>query len=190
MNKSLLRSIYKERRKALSPEIIQELSLQLLQQSLALPIWDNYTYHIFLTIPNQNEINTGPFIDRLYQLKKKVVVPKIKAKGLLEHYLLTPQSKIEANTWGVPEPISGALIDPKVIEVVFVPLLIFDLSGYRVGYGGGYYDTFLNECNPNVITVGLSLFEPVAEIEDIYHGDIPLNYVVCPEKIYGFNPRF
>lgn len=190
MNKSLLRSIYKKRRQALSSELLQGLSLQLLEQSLKLAIWDKRLYHIFLSIPDKNEINTDPFIQKLYSLEKKVAVPKIKGKGLLEHYLLTSETEIKTNTWGVPEPISGKLIDPKEIDVVFVPLLIFDLSGFRVGYGGGYYDTFLGDCNPNVITVGLSLFDPVEAIEDLYHGDIPLNYVICPETVYEFNPRF
>jgi 5-formyltetrahydrofolate cyclo-ligase len=163
--------------------------MQLLQRSLELDIWEKETYHIFLSIPHKNEINTSPFIQKLNSLEKKVVVPKVKSKGLLEHFLLTRETRIETNSWGVPEPISGITINPKVIDVVFVPLLIFDLDGYRVGYGGGYYDTFLSECETGVITVGLSLFEPIEKIEDVYIGDVPLDFVVCPEKVYRFNPR-
>ena len=186
MDKSLLRSLYLKRRQALSPELLKTLSLGLLQQSLALPIWDKSTYHVFLSIPNKNEIDTTPFIEKINYLKKKIVVPKIIGKGKLEHYLLTPQTPVETNAWGIPEPMSGQLIAPEVIDVVFVPLLVFDLRGYRVGYGGGYYDTFLNECNPKIISVGLSLFDPVEEITDVYPGDIPLSFVVCPEKVYEF----
>ena len=70
--------------------------------------------------------------------------------------------------------------------MVFVPLLAFDTQGNRVGYGKGFYDTFLTNCKPETIIIGLSFFEAEAAIEDIFESDVPLNYCVTPEKVYKF----
>lgn len=186
MEKSLLRSLFLEQRKALTHGAITDLSVQLLRQCRELPIWEYERFHVFLSISDKNEVDTAPLIAQLFELKKQVVVPKISGRGVLEHYQFTPDTPLAHNQWGVPEPVSGSQISPAELEVVFVPLLAFDLRGYRVGYGGGYYDNFLAACNPKVITVGLSLFDPVDEIVDVYSGDVPLKYVVCPNRIYRF----
>jgi 5-formyltetrahydrofolate cyclo-ligase len=70
--------------------------------------------------------------------------------------------------------------------VVFVPLLACDTKGNRVGYGKGFYDRFLDNCKPNVQKVGLSFFEPIAELKDVNSTDIKLNYLVTPEQVYRF----
>ena len=77
-------------------------------------------------------------------------------------------------------------MSPKLLDVVFVPLLIFDLQGQRVGYGKGYYDRFLGQCKKEVIKIGLSFFEPVATIEDLNPYDIPLDYGVTPNGTFTF----
>jgi 5-formyltetrahydrofolate cyclo-ligase len=70
--------------------------------------------------------------------------------------------------------------------VVFVPLLAYDKSGQRVGYGKGFYDTFLQQCKPNTVKIGLSFFAPEENIEDVSANDVALDYVVTPEGIVRF----
>ena len=70
--------------------------------------------------------------------------------------------------------------------MVFVPLLAFDLKGHRVGYGKGFYDNLLASCKPETIKVGFSFFDAEAEIEDVFSGDIPLDYCVTPKQVYKF----
>ncbi len=87
---------------------------------------------------------------------------------------------------GTPTP---ALPDPvgySEIDLVFVPLLAYDQRGYRAGYGGGYYDRFLATCRPDVAKVGLSFFEPVEALSDVWEGDIKLTACLTPEHIYTF----
>jgi 5-formyltetrahydrofolate cyclo-ligase len=93
---------------------------------------------------------------------------------------------VTTNMWGVPEPDSNQIIDPKSIDVILVPLLAFDKQGYRVGYGKGFYDRFIARCHPAVITIGLSFFEPVDKIEDVDEYDVPLKYCVTPHMLYSF----
>jgi len=69
---------------------------------------------------------------------------------------------------------------------VFIPLLVFDKKGHRIGYGKGFYDRFLASCNPNTIKIGLSFFEIESDLIPVYKGDIPLDYCVTPKKIHAF----
>ena len=61
-----------------------------------------------------------------------------------------------------------------------------DEKGNRIGYGKGFYDTFLARCRPDTIKIGLSFFKPETRIDGVFKGDIPLNYCVTPEKVYTF----
>jgi 5-formyltetrahydrofolate cyclo-ligase len=108
----------------------------------------------------------------------------------MTHYLLTDNTKIKKNSYNIPEPVdcpdaSGEVPSNK-IDVVFIPLLAYDINGNRVGYGKGFYDKFLAECNPNTIKIGLSIFEPEELISDINNLDVQLNYCVTPNKTFKF----
>ncbi len=105
----------------------------------------------------------------------------------MTHLLLTDNTKLEVNRWGIPEPTDGIPIPESKIDVVFVPSLAFDDNGNRVGYGKGFYDKFLSQCNPETIKIGLSFFAPEKEIEGVMSTDIKLDYCVTPLKIYSFN---
>ncbi|MEZ0130689.1 5-formyltetrahydrofolate cyclo-ligase, partial [Flavobacterium sp. LBUM151] len=58
--------------------------------------------------------------------------------------------------------------------------------GNRIGYGKGFYDKFLAECKPETIKIGLSFFEAVNQIDDVFESDVKLDYCVTPLKIYTF----
>ena len=104
----------------------------------------------------------------------------------LTHYLLTDNTKIKKNEYNIPEPIDGIKIFNDKIEVVFIPLLAFDKTGNRVGFGKGFYDKFLASCNPETVKIGISFFEAENRIIDVFENDIKLDYCVTPKKIYNF----
>lgn len=70
--------------------------------------------------------------------------------------------------------------------MVLIPLLAFDKNGYRVGYGKGFYDRFLAECRPDVVKVGLSVFEPIDEITDLNEFDIKMDFCITPNRVWQF----
>jgi 5-formyltetrahydrofolate cyclo-ligase len=72
------------------------------------------------------------------------------------------------------------------IDVVITPLLAFDLKGYRVGYGKGFYDRFFASLHNDAKRIGISLFGPCSDIENITELDIPLTHCVTPNKTYTF----
>ena len=84
------------------------------------------------------------------------------------------------------EPAGGKPVSEDQIDVVIVPLLVFDEKGNRVGYGKGFYDRFLSRCREDVIKIGLSFFDAEKRIDDTDEFDIPLTYCITPGKIYEF----
>ena len=187
MLKKVLRSKYKDLRASLSEVEIDEKSLAIANAVLTLPIWDNTYFHVFLPITEHKEVNTEFILHLLAGKDKEIVVSKSDfSTRKMTHFLLTDNTKIKKNEYNIPEPINGLEVPVKKIEVVFVPLLAFDKKGHRVGYGKGFYDLFLSECNPDVIKIGLSFFDAEELIDDVYENDVRLDYCVTVKGIYEF----
>ena len=184
--KAVLRTEYQKRRDSLTEEQIADCSIQISNLSLTLNIWEYSIYHLFMTNEKNKEIDTSYLLSVIQGKDKQPVIPKIVDDNRLEHFLLNDQTLLKNNRWGIPEPLCGITINPKQIEVVFVPLLVFDQHGHRVGYGKGYYDRFLDQCSESTLKVGLTFFDPVTKIEDIETHDISLDFVLTPERIYAF----
>lgn len=187
MKKAELRAKYKSLRNTLSEKEIDDLSLAIANQLLTLAIWDYSFYHLFLTITTQKEINTDYILNILSGKDKNSVISKSNfTNNTLKNYLLTDATTLKLSAYNIPEPIDGIEVSNQTIDVVFVPLLAFDLKGHRVGYGKGFYDNFLASCKPETVKIGLSFFEAEAKIEDVFESDVKLDYCVTPNKIYTF----
>lgn len=187
MLKQELRLRYQNLRNSLSSKELSTLSLQLANRLLELPIWSFDYYHLFLQIIEKKEVDTSYILSILLGKDKNVVLPKMEKGGVLRHYLLTDNTVLKKNKWHIPEPVDGLAVPPHKLDVIFMPLLAFDQGGNRVGYGRGFYDHFLGECNPKVLKIGLSLFEAEeGKISDIHENDIPMDYCVTPNKTYKF----
>jgi 5-formyltetrahydrofolate cyclo-ligase len=187
MIKKKLRLKYKELRLALDKDAIDEMSIAIANKVLKMEIWDNTYYQIFLPIETQNEVNTEFILHLLQGKDREVVISKSDFETLeMTHFLLTDNTKIKKNEYNIPEPINGLEVPVSKIDVVFIPLLAFDKTGNRVGYGKGFYDKFLSNCKLETIKIGLSFFEPEELISDVFENDIKLNYCVTPNKTYKF----
>jgi 5-formyltetrahydrofolate cyclo-ligase len=185
-NKKTLRLKYKKLREELSEESIDAMSLQIANQALKLPIWDKTYYHIFLPISEKKEVNTEYLMHILQGKDKSIVVSKADFdSGEMKHFLLQENTVLKSSAYGIPEPVSGIEISTETLDVVFVPLLAYDVHGHRIGYGKGFYDRFLKQCNSEAIFVGLSFFEPEPEIF-FEATDVPLQFCITPKKIMEF----
>ena len=186
-NKKELRLIYKSLRKQLSEHDIEQKSLEITNNLIQLPIWDKTYFHVFLPITEQKEVDTELILHLLSGKDKEILISKsnFETREMI-HFLLTDNTRIAKNEYNIPEPVDGIEVPAKKIEVVFVPLLAYDKKGNRVGYGKGFYDKFLSECNPDVIKIGLSFFEPEELISDIFEGDVQLDYCVTPRINHRF----
>lgn len=187
MNKKEARQKYKTARQQLSDQEIEEKSLAIANQLLLLDIWKNTYFHLYLPMKGMQEVDTEFVLQILAGKDKEIVVAKSDFETRkMTHFLLTDNTKLVINHYGIPEPVDGLEVPVTKIDVVFVPLLAYDIKGNRVGYGKGFYDIFLSECKPETLKVGLSFFAPEPAISDISLTDIRLDYCVTPESVYRF----
>lgn len=187
MFKKEIRLKYKELRNSLSENQIEEFSLAIANEVLSLPIWEKTYFHVFLPIEVQKEVNTEYLLHLLSGKDKEICISKSDFETRkMTHFLLTDNTKIKKSEYNIPEPVDGIEVPSNKMEVVFIPLLAYDKNGNRVGYGKGFYDKFLAECNQNTIKIGLSFFEHEEVISDINATDIQLNYCVTPKRTIKF----
>ncbi|WP_420151291.1 5-formyltetrahydrofolate cyclo-ligase [Spirosoma sp.] len=197
MNKTQLRHEYLAKRKALTASEVKRRSQLIAWRFLDFLRKKDLsnaptTVHTFLPIKRQNEIDTWIIISSLWDnyadLRIAVPVTNV-ATHTLHHYSLVQQTTLIENHWGIPEPATSdqlpvATVD---IDIVLVPLLAFDQVGHRVGYGGGFYDRFLSECRADCLKIGLSLFDPVKQIEEIEPTDVSLEACITPDQVWLFS---
>ncbi|MBM3439993.1 MAG: 5-formyltetrahydrofolate cyclo-ligase [Bacteroidetes bacterium] len=189
MTKKEARTYFREKRAALSGDVQLEMLDKMLVQFKAFSFPPIHYLHTYLPMPSSNEIDTEAFITQLSLANAdiQVCVPVTqKSTDTLINALWKPGEPMMLNHYGIPEPKEVKEIDPKQIDLVFVPLLAFDEQGYRVGYGKGYYDRFLPECRKDTLFIGLSFFLAITNISDRQHFDIPLDLCITPERIYEF----
>jgi 5-formyltetrahydrofolate cyclo-ligase len=192
MIKEALRILYKQKREQLSAPIKQQLDdLLLIQfQQLAIDIPSNIMSYKIKN--NSNEFDPKLVIDYCYiknpdiKLSLPRMLPDFNSAAMVAEELGS-STQFFINAFGIPEPKGGSEISPERIDLVIVPLLCFDKSGNRVGYGKGYYDRFLKKCRKDCIKIGFSYFSPIVSIDDTNEFDIPLDYGISPDAIHEFH---
>jgi 5-formyltetrahydrofolate cyclo-ligase len=191
MKKSELRKYYLPKRKAVSAE---EMAIK--SQEITDLFFQNFDLskvkylHIFLPIIKHREINNWVIVRHLQQKLPQIniVIPKvIPETNEMEHYLFDEKNLIE-NPWGILEPSekNQEKILPEQIDLVIIPLLIFDKIGNRIGYGKGFYDRFLQQCKSETLKIGLCLEEPIEMIEDVNDFDVKMDFCITPTHVYKF----
>jgi len=108
-----------------------------------------------------------------------------KEETALETLRLPKDAAFFLDEWGIPVPQESIKVSPSKIQVVLVPLLAIDRNGNRVGFGKGYYDSFLSGLDSGVKKIGLSFFPPLDQIQPESH-DVALNFCITPEKTFSF----
>ena len=140
--------------------------------------------NIFIYIGFGSEIDTSKYIRQFLSLKKNVLVPRtdIKAKSMEAVQIYNLEDLVE-DKYGILEPKNDKIATRKDnIDLIILPGVAFDASGNRVGYGGGYYDRFLEGLNKNIPKVALCYnFQLVESIETEKH-DIKADYIITEQR--------
>ena len=185
-DKTFLRSHYKKKRFSLTKQEVDDLSQRVCKQLDKLNIWKLKHYHIFISILKYNEPDTSFIINKLKSEQKIIIVPKISNNELV-HVAINDETEFSLNKYGIKEPNDGNHFIIENLDIIFIPLLAFDIEGHRVGYGKGYYDRFLKLTNNSTLKIGLSFFDPINKILDIDDNDVKLDYCVTPKQVHKFN---
>jgi len=184
--KSRLRKDILKVRNALSPAQAAEKSARIVEKLLAM---DEYSRAdtIMAYLDFRNEVRTGELVKRAMSAGKNVAVPvtDITARRLTPSLLVDFPGDLQPGAWGILEPKSQAIrpLDPAKLDLIIVPGVAFDLAGYRLGYGHGFYDRFLPRTGPGTVFAGLAFDFQV--LPDIYPGphDIPVHFVLTEDRL-------
>ncbi|MEJ7556969.1 MAG: 5-formyltetrahydrofolate cyclo-ligase [Pedobacter sp.] len=186
MKKSEIRKSIGEQRSRIPIQEVEALSFKLLQQFKKLDFNNVKALHIFLPIADKKEPDTFILINWLqdHHPDIRIVVPKADFEtSLMTHHIYPGREGLTKNLFNILEPI-GSDVHNAEIDLVVVPMLAFDLRGYRVGYGKGFYDRFLLDIETQ--KVGLCFYPPMEAIEDINQYDVKLNLCLTPEQTFKF----
>ncbi len=188
MNKPELRQIYLIQQKSLTESARNEKSQQIAEQFFAKFSLEKVQHlHLFLSIEKNGEVATKFIYEKGWRdfSHLQTFVPRVRGENL-EHLAFTAKTQLSVNNWQISEPIGDDLVDEKLFDVVIVPLLCFDVRGYRVGYGKGFYDKFLTKCRKDCLKIGLSFFPPVENFVEINEFDVKLDYCLTPNQVWKF----
>ena len=190
MRKAELRKVYLQKRAALTDTEVADRSVRICDIFFThVDLSSKLVLHSFLTLDGRHEPNTSMILDRIRREfpNIRISLPRVnRTTNFLENIFFEGHDQLERSDWGIPEPRHGSATETKSIDIILVPLLAVDNRGHRVGYGKGFYDKFLADCRHDALRIGISLFDPIAIIDDVNEFDVPLHHCVTPTSFYSY----
>lgn len=139
---------------------------------------------IGITISRGKEVYTRSIIEKGWEEGKKIVVPKCNpAQKEMTFRIIDAFDQLENIYYNLEEP-KEAITEPvsaNEIDLLIVPGLAFDVKGYRLGFGGGYYDRFLKTYKGNTAALAFQL-QVVSEIPTEIH-DMPVHKIITNNQV-------
>ena len=175
--KSELRKQILQEMKALPLEQKQFIDQALTERLLQHPFYQEAEV-IATYLSFSHEFQTQELIEQTLKDGKKVLIPKTYPKGRMDFVVYNPQQLVKTS-FGLLEPQGDLeVVDASQIDLIHVPGLAFTTEGYRIGYGGGYYDRYLEHFPGHT----LSTVYP-CQIQDFIpeNHDIPVQEVLIDE---------
>lgn len=176
--KAELRKQVLQEMKVISQEQKQAMDQALTDQFLKHPFYQEAkVIATYLSFPH--EFQTQGLIEQALKDDKKVLIPKTYPKGRMDFVVYHPQQLVKT-AFGLLEPQGDLeVVDASQIDLIHVPGLVFTTKGYRIGYGGGYYDRYLKHITGHT----LSTIYP-CQIQDFSpeNHDIPVQEVLIDER--------
>jgi len=186
-----LREHLKLKRKNLSSKESHDMSHEI-SQKIIRSKWIREHMNVGIYHPVNGEANTLQLIEFMWSINQQVFLPIINKKYLL-FSRLNPDSKLKKNRFGIPEPsiTREGQVSANDLDIAFVPLVAFDLNGFRIGMGSGYYDrTFEKKLKikdtKSPVLIGLAYEFQKQECLNHQPWDVPLDMVVTELNTYKF----
>ena len=178
--KKEIRRFIRKQRKELDPILWQSATDEICRVTSELDIFREAT-DIYCYIDFGGEVGTRPLIQEAWKLGKSVWVPRVHAETM-DFYEITSFDQLKPGSYGILEPEEGI---PAIAEdgLMIMPGVAFDAKRNRVGYGGGYYDRYL-EAHPHLHTIALAFDMQVLYEVPSEELDIKPQILVTETKIY------
>ncbi len=139
---------------------------------------------VALTVSRGREVDTRRIIEACWRAGKEVSVPKCNPEThSMVFYKITSFAQLEMVYLDLMEPIAKQTVpvNPEDVDLVIVPGVAFAASGYRIGYGGGYYDRYLHGFAGQTVSVAFEA--QVLEHIPVDSHDIPVNKIITEERV-------
>ena len=180
--KNILRKKYFNLRKKNYYEIKKEFFSPLL--TLIKSNFKKEDLKLALYYPASFEINVLKLLENEYMIDKNVSLPVIEENNKMSFFPWKKNNVLLVNKFGILEPLKTRFKNPNLI---IVPILAFDRKKYRLGYGKGFYDRYLNKYlkkNSNILTVGVAFSFQKYHKLPIEKNDVKLDYILTEKGIY------
>lgn len=175
MDKSALRKMIREKKRAMTEQQIVDASNRLAEKFFASRQYQD-AKTIYGYLPYNQEVRTVSMLERALRDGKRVAVPKVYGDEMKFIYM-TDLSAVSGGYAGIPEPLADEPVAEDPTALVLMPGLAFDPQGHRIGYGGGFYDRFL-AAEPTHPTLALCYdFQMLPQLET-EEFDIPVDCVL------------
>lgn len=142
---------------------------------------------IMLYLDFNNEVITDDLIKELISMDKIVASPItiIKEKVLIPSQITDFENGIKYGAYNIrePKPDCSPQINIKNIDVVIVPAVAYDINGFRLGYGGGFYDRFLENIREDAVTIGIAFDLQIFDEVPKEPHDAQLDYIITESRI-------
>lgn len=167
-------------RKACTTEQADSWSRDITARVAALPAFRR-AQRLLVYADYNREVITRYLIEEAWKSGKEVAVPKVVGKDMI-FYKLTDFSQLEPGYYGIPEPAQGKIVEwPQALMIM--PGVAFDKENHRVGYGGGFYDRYL-EKHPEVERVAIAFSFQILDEVPTEPTDICPQIIVTEKEIY------
>jgi len=133
--------------------------------------------------PYNYEIDIMKILEKLEKYNYKITLPKIKKNFQMDFFSWSVKDPLSINKYGIPEPVSSKTEYP---DILLVPIVAYDKNLNRIGYGGGFYDRYINKIKKRkkIITIGLAYsFQEVKKIS-INKYDKKLDFIITEKGFF------
>lgn len=142
---------------------------------------------VMVYLSMKSEVETSGLIESLLNQGRKIIAPVVGTKSgqLVPRCIQNLEKDLVRHRYGMLEPSDSCpIFPPENLQLIFVPGIAFDLNGYRLGYGKGFYDRFLPTC-PNATTIGIAFQIQLVEDTHPQPWDIPVQHIFTEKGVFS-----
>lgn len=179
--KAEIRTEVKRRRAAAELSDLHEASLRIMERLTKLTVYQSA--EVFLAyVDAKREVETRLLMQKAWEDGKRVAAPRVDGDGIMHYYVVESLEDLEPGSFGIMEPKTSCPLCETEEGLLLMPGVAFDVSCHRVGYGGGYYDRYL-EKHPGLVHIALAFEFQVFEEVPFEDHDILPEMILTEERV-------